>query len=40
VNYPGATYRLTYDPESNQLRGIYYQPALQQSFKIFFVRMK
>jgi hypothetical protein len=40
VNYPGATYRLIYDPESNHLRGIYHQPALQQSFKIFFVRMK
>ncbi len=39
VNYPGATYRLTYDPGSDQLRGIYHQPALQQSFEIFFVRM-
>jgi hypothetical protein len=40
VNYPGATYRLTYDPGSDQLRGIYHQPALQQSFEIFFVKMK
>ncbi len=40
VNYPGATYRLTYDPGSDQLRGIYHQPALQQSFEVFFVRMK
>ncbi len=40
VNYPGATYRLTYDPESDQLQGIYHQPALQQSFQVFFVRMK
>jgi hypothetical protein len=40
VNYPGATYSLTYDPEADQLRGIYYQPVLQESFDVFFVRMK
>ena len=40
INYPGATYHLTYDPESDQLRGVYFQPALQQSFDVFFVRMK
>ena len=40
VNYPGATYNLTYDPQSNQLKGVYFQPALQQSFEVFFVRMK
>ena len=40
VNYPGATYHLTYDPVSDQLRGVYFQPALQQKFDVFFVRMK
>ncbi len=40
VNYPGATYHLTYDPEKNQLLGVYFQPALQQSFQVFFIRMK
>lgn len=40
VNYPGATYNLTYDPGSDQLRGVYFQPTLQQSFQGFFVRMK
>jgi uncharacterized protein (DUF2147 family) len=40
VNYPGATYNLTYDPAQGQLRGVYYQPALQQSFDVFFVRLK
>jgi hypothetical protein len=40
VNYPGATYHLTYDPGSDQLKGVYFQPALQQSFEVFFVRMK
>jgi len=40
VNYPGATYTLTYDPARDQLQGIYMQPALQQSFDVVFVRMK
>ena len=40
VNYPGATYHLTYDPASDQLRGVYFQPVLQQSFDVFFVRLK
>jgi len=39
-NYPGSTYTLTYDPGSDQLRGVYFQAALQQSFDVFFVRMK
>jgi len=25
VNYPGSTYSLTYEPASDQLKGIYYQ---------------
>ena len=40
VNYPGATYHLTYDPASDQLRGVYFQPVLQQNFDVFFVRLK
>ena len=40
VNNPGATYHLTYDPGSDQLRGVYFQPVLQQSFEVYFVRMK
>jgi uncharacterized protein (DUF2147 family) len=40
VNYPGATYNLTYDPERKQLRGVYYQPALGQSFDVVFIRLK
>jgi uncharacterized protein (DUF2147 family) len=40
VNYPGATYNLTYDPAADQLRGVYYQPLLQESFDVVFVRMK
>jgi hypothetical protein len=40
INYPGATYHLTYDPEKDQLQGVYFQPALQQRFDVFFDRMK
>jgi hypothetical protein len=40
VNYPGATYRLTFDPVSDRLQGVYFQLVLQQSFEIFFVSMK
>ena len=40
VNYPGATYNLTYDFEKDQLRGVYFQPAVRQSFDVVFIRMK
>jgi hypothetical protein len=39
-NYPGSTYTLTYDPQQDQLRGIYFQALQQQSFNVYFVRMK
>jgi hypothetical protein len=39
-NYPGSTYTLTYDSEKDQLKGVYWQAALQQSFDVVFVRMK
>jgi hypothetical protein len=40
VNYPGSTYNLIYDPQTDRLAGIYYQAALQQSFDVFFVRIE
>jgi hypothetical protein len=40
INYPGSTYTLTYDPQDDQLQGVYFQAALQQSFDVVFVRMK
>jgi hypothetical protein len=40
MNYPGSTYSLTYDPVSDQLTGVYFQAALQQSFDVVFIRMK
>jgi hypothetical protein len=36
--YPGSTYTLTYDPQRDQLAGIYFQAALQQRFDVVFVR--
>jgi hypothetical protein len=39
-NYPGSTYTLSYDQEHDQLRGIYFQAVQQQSFNVYFVRMK
>jgi hypothetical protein len=38
--YPGSTYTLTYDPQRDQLTGIYFQAALQQRFDVVFVRMQ
>lgn len=40
TGYPGCTYNLTYDPGSDQLKGIYYQAALQQSYEILFNRIQ
>ena len=40
TGYPGCTYNLTYDPVSDQLKGIYYQAALQQSYEILFNRIQ
>jgi hypothetical protein len=40
VNYPGSTYDLQYDPESDRLKGKYFQAALGQTFEIEFVRIE
>jgi hypothetical protein len=40
VNYPGSTYTLVYEAESDQLKGIYYQAAMQQQYEVFFERVK
>lgn len=39
-NYPGSTYRLTYDPADDRLKGTYYQAVAQETYEIFFVRLK
>jgi hypothetical protein len=38
--YAGSTYKLTYDPASDQLRGIYYQAVAKQSFDVHFLRKR
>ncbi len=40
VNYPGSTYTLTYIPDKDLLVGIYYQALQQQSFEVYFERMR
>src|SRR6266481_9853625 len=40
LNYPGSTYTLTYDRESDQLKGVYYQALQQQRFEVVFERLK
>ncbi len=39
-NYPGSTYTLAYDPEGDQLQGIYYQALEQQTYEVVFERME
>ncbi|MGN6732205.1 MAG: hypothetical protein ACTHMB_09570 [Candidatus Binatia bacterium] len=39
VNYPGSTYTLTYEPSSDQLKGIYYLAVEQQRFEVVFERV-
>jgi len=38
VNYPGCTYTLTYDPNSDLLAGDYFQAAIQQHYEVEFIR--
>ena len=40
VNYPGCTYKLTYDPKSDQLFGQYFQASLQETYEVTFARQQ
>lgn len=40
ANYPGSTYTLVLDPAADQLKGIYFQAAMQQQFEVAFDRVK
>jgi hypothetical protein len=40
VGYPGCTYTLAYDPQTDHLKGIYFQAAIGQKFYVFFSRIK
>ncbi|HYQ70584.1 MAG TPA: hypothetical protein VET88_01505 [Gammaproteobacteria bacterium] len=38
--YNGSTYNLTYEPENDVLRGVYYQAVAQQRFDVYFERAR
>lgn len=40
VNYPGSSYRLTYDPVRDCLKGSCFQAAIKQTFAVYFVRLR
>jgi uncharacterized protein (DUF2147 family) len=40
VNYPGSTYNLIYDPETDRLVGTYFQAVQKVTFNIEFMRSK
>ena len=39
-NYPGSTYKLTYDPTGDVLYGEYFTPVMGQTFNVHFVRIR
>ncbi|MEI8372790.1 MAG: hypothetical protein WCJ35_08150 [Planctomycetota bacterium] len=39
AGYPGCTYTLIHDPKTDQLVGVYYQAARQESYEIVFERI-
>ena len=40
ANYLGSTYKLTYDPADDRLKGIYFQAAERRAFDVYFVRQR
>ena len=38
--YNGSTYRLRYDPATDQLKGVYFQAVARQQFDVVFARAK
>jgi hypothetical protein len=40
VNYPGSTYDLVYEPQRDQLVGVYFQAVEQRNFDVSFRRSK
>jgi len=40
VNYPGSTYTLDYDSDTDRLKGSYFQAALNQTYEVEFERIK
>jgi hypothetical protein len=39
AGYPGCTYTLIHDPKADQLVGVYYQAARQETYEIVFERI-
>jgi len=39
-NYPGSFYELTFNKEKEMLSGIYYQAVAQQTYEVFFNKVK
>lgn len=40
TGYPGSAYDLFYDSLADQLKGVYFQAAMDQRFEVIFVRLK
>ena len=40
VNYPGSTYTLELNPQTDQLFGQYFQATLRETFEVVFSRLK
>ena len=40
VNYPGCTYTLEHNMQTDQLFGQYYQAAVQETYEVVFSRLK
>jgi hypothetical protein len=40
VNYPGSTYTLELNPQTDQLFGQYFQAAMRETFEVVFTRLK
>ncbi len=40
VNYPGSTYTLELNPQTDQLFGQYFQAAMRETFEVVFSRLK
>jgi len=40
TGYPGSTYTLTYDPQGDQLKGVYFQAVMQQKFEVVLFRIR
>jgi hypothetical protein len=40
IGYPGSTYTLLYEPEKDELHGVYFQAVEKENFEVYFTREK